>query len=77
MEKDFKKGMPVSWNSLEKVTKTTASGREKVDYDRVSRSGTIVGLETAGAGHNVPGYAIVQDDAGKKHDVDLTELTPA
>ena len=32
MEKDFKKGMPVTWNTLEKVVKKTASGRQKVDY---------------------------------------------
>ena len=28
------KGMPVTWNTLEKVVKKTASGREKVDYER-------------------------------------------
>jgi hypothetical protein len=77
MEQDFKKGMPVSWNSLEKVTKKTASGREKVDYERLPRSGEIIGLEVAPPGHNVPGYALVKDSDGKTHEVDLTELTPA
>ena len=42
MEKDFKKGMPVSWNTLEKVIKKTASGREKVDYKRVANNGYIM-----------------------------------
>ena len=77
MEKDFKKGMPVSWNTLEKVVKTTASGREKVDYERVSNEGYIMDMITAPSGHNEPGLAVVKDLDGKSHEVALTELTPA
>ena len=77
MEKDFKKGMPVSWNTLEKVIKKTASGREKVDYERVSNKGYIMDMITAPSGHNEPGLAVVKDLDGKSHEVALTELTPA
>lgn len=77
MEKDFKKGMPVSWNTLEKVIKKTASGREKVDYERVSNEGYIMDMITAPSGHNEPGLAVVKDLDGKSHEVALTELTPA
>jgi hypothetical protein len=77
MEKDFKKGMPVSWNTLEKVVKKTASGREKVDYERVSNKGYIMDMITAPSGHNEPGLAVVKDLDGKSHEVALTELTPA
>ncbi len=77
MEKDFKKGMAVSWNTLEKVVKKTASGREKVDYERVSNEGYIMDMITAPSGHNEPGLAVVQGLDGKSHEVALTELTPA
>ena len=77
MEQDFKKGMPVSWNTLEKVIKKTASGREKVDYERVSNKGYIMDMITAPSGHNEPGLAVVKDLDGKSHEVALTELTPA
>ena len=77
MEKDFKKGMPVTWNTLEKVVKKTASGREKVDYERVSNEGYIMDMITAPSGHNEPGLAVVKDLDGKSHEVALTELTPA
>jgi len=77
MEKDFKDGMTVSWTSLDKVIKKTASGREKVDYERVTHTGVIEGDPiVAGPGHNVPGYAIVRGEDGTTQDVDLTELTP-
>ena len=58
MEKDFKKGMPVTWNTLEKVVKKTASGREKVDYERVANKGYIMDLVRAPAGHHEPGLAV-------------------
>jgi len=76
MEKDFKKGMPVSWNTLEKVVKTTASGRKKVDYERVANKGYIMDLVRAPSGHNEPGLAIVKDLDGKSHEIAITELTP-
>ena len=76
MEKDFKKGMPVSWNTLEKVVKKTASGREKVDYERVANKGYIMDLVRAPLGHNEPGLAIVKDLDGNSHEIAITELTP-
>ena len=76
MEKDFKKGMAVSWNTLEKVVKKTASGREKVDYERVANNGHILDLVTAPLGHNEPGLAIVRDLDGNSHEIAITELTP-
>tara|TARA_R100000664_G_C2718071_1_gene112445 strand:+ start:328 stop:630 length:303 start_codon:yes stop_codon:yes gene_type:complete len=44
MERDFigKEGAKVGWNTLQKVIKTTASGREKVDYVRMPMEGEIV-----------------------------------
>jgi len=77
MEKDFRKGMPVSWNTLEKVVRTTASGREKVDYERVTNTGIIVGLNVAPPGHNEPGTAMVKVEGERiPVEVDLTELSP-
>ncbi len=77
MEKDFRKDMPVSWNTLEKVVRTTASGREKVDYERVTNTGIIVGLNVAPPGHNEPGTAMVKVEGERiPVEVDLTELSP-
>ena len=59
------------------MVKKTASGREKVDYERVSNKGYIMDMITAPSGHNEPGLAVVKDLAGKSHEVALTELTPA
>ena len=75
MEKDFKKGMPVSWNTLEKVVKKTASGREKVDYERRQNKGYIMDLIRSPRG-SVDGLA-VQDLDGNSQEIALTELTPA
>ena len=41
LEQDFKKGMRVTFNKLEKVVKTTASGKQKVDYVRMPMQGVI------------------------------------
>ena len=76
MEKDFKKGMPVTWNTLEKVIKKTASGREKVDYVRKENEGFIMDLVRAPAGHNEPGLAVVKDVDGNSQEIAITELTP-
>ena len=76
MEKDFKKGMPVTWNTLEKVVKKTASGREKVDYDRKQNKGYIMDLVRAPRGSVEPGLAIVKDLEGTSQEIALTELTP-
>tara|TARA_R100000995_G_C3484256_1_gene126174 strand:- start:2888 stop:4057 length:1170 start_codon:yes stop_codon:yes gene_type:complete len=79
MEKDFKKGMPVTWNTLEKVVKKTASGREKVDYERVSNKGYIMDDTTyrAKPGSAEPGLVIIKDLDGNSHTIAITELTPA
>ena len=76
MEQDFKPGMKVSWNTLQKVVKTTASGREKVDYVRMPMEGEIVNVEMDRYSAE-PGFAMVAV-AGQREPVmvDLTELSP-
>lgn len=78
-EGDFKKGMPVSWNTLEKVVKKTASGREKVDYVRKKNEGYIMDDTTyrAKPGSAEPGLVVVKDLEGNSHKIAITELTPA
>ena len=76
MEKDFKKGMPVTWNTLEKVTKKTASGREKVDYERKQNKGYVMDLIRAPRGSVEPGLAVVQELDCNSQEIALTELTP-
>jgi hypothetical protein len=76
MEKDFKRGMPVTWNTLEKVVKKTASGREKVDYERKQNKGYIMDLVRAPRGSVEPGLAVVKDLDGNSQEIALTELTP-
>tara|TARA_R100001510_G_C7635516_1_gene193759 strand:- start:49 stop:369 length:321 start_codon:yes stop_codon:yes gene_type:complete len=76
MEKDFKRGMPVTWNTLEKVIKKTASGREKVDYERKQNKGYIMDLVRAPRGSVEPGLAVVKDLDGNSQEIALTELTP-
>ena len=77
MEQDFKPGMPVQWSELKKVFKKTASGREKVDYERKENKGYIMDLVRAPAGHNEPGLAVVKDLDGNSQEIAITELTPA
>ena len=79
MEKDFKKGMPVTWNTLEKVVKKTASGREKVDYERKQNKGYIMDDTTyrAKPGSAEPGLVVIKDLDGNSHTIAITELTPA
>ena len=76
MEQDFKPGMKVNWNTLEKVIKKTASGREKVDYVRMPMEGEIVNVEMDRYSAE-PGFAMVAV-AGQREPVmvDLTELSP-
>ena len=76
MEKDFKRGMPVTWNTLEKVVKKTASGREKVDYERKQNKGYIMDLVRAPRGSVEPGLAVIKDLDGNSQEIALTELTP-
>ena len=74
MEQDFKPGMRVSWNTLEKVIKKTASGREKVDYVRMPMEGEIVSVEMDRYSAE-PGFAMVSTE-GKREPVmmPLTDL---
>lgn len=82
MQKDFKKGMRVSWNSLEKIvtTKVLPSGREKtkVNYDRVSHEGEIIDdcSFVADRASCEPGYVVIMGEDGNSHTVAITELTP-
>ncbi len=75
MERDFQPGRLVTWNVLAKVMKTTASGREKVDYERMTMTGEVVELITSGGA--AMGLAIVRDPDGNTHEVELSELTLA
>ena len=65
LEQDFKSGMRVSWNTLEKVIKKTASGREKVDYVRMPMEGEIVSVEMDRYSAE-PGFAMVSVDGERK-----------
>ena len=77
MEQDFKPGMKVNWNSLEKITKKTASGREKVDYVRMPMEGEIVKVEMDRYSAE-PGFAMVAVEGEREPVmVALTELDPA
>ena len=82
MEQDFKKGMRVTFNKLEKVvkTKTMPSGREKttVDYVRVPMEGVIVEKPMIDRTSAQPGYAVVKVD-GEPDTVTIriAELRPA
>lgn len=77
LEQDFKPGMRVAWNTLEKVVKTTASGREKVDYARVPNEGEIVSVEMDRYSAE-PGFAMVAvEGESKPVMVALTDLDPA
>jgi hypothetical protein len=76
MEQDFQPGMRVGWNSLEKVIKTTASGREKVDYVRMPNEGEIVSIEMDRYSAE-PGFAMVAIEGQREPVmVKLTELEP-
>ena len=69
-------GMKVGWNSLEKIIKKTASGREKVDYVRMPMEGEIVSIEMDRYSAE-PGFAMVAVEGEREPVmVDLTELLP-
>ena len=77
MEQDFQPGMRVNWNSLEKVIKKTASGREKVDYVRMPMEGEIVSVEMDRYSAE-PGFAMVAIEGSREPVmVALTDLDPA
>jgi hypothetical protein len=75
MEKDFQPGVEVTWNSLDKVEKTTASGKTKIDYERRQLKGTVKELISSGGKEG--GLAIVVDSDGKDHEVEVSELSAA
>ena len=79
MQKDFKKGMRVSWNTLEKVIKVTPGGRKKVDYDRVSHEGEIIDdcSFVADRASCEPGYMVIRGEDGNSYTVAISELSPA
>jgi hypothetical protein len=77
MERDFigKEGARVGWNTLQKVMKTTASGREKVDYVRTPMEGEIVEVVIDRTSIE-PGFAMVAVEGERQPVmVALTELT--
>ena len=77
MEQDFKPGMMVAWNSLEKVVKKTASGKEKVDYVRMPMEGKIISVEMDRYSAE-PGFAMVAVEGSREPVmVALTDLDPA
>jgi hypothetical protein len=75
MEADFKPGTMVNWNVLAKVVKTTSSGRQKVDYERMTMTGAVSELVRSGGA--VGGVAIVTDPDGNSHEVEISELSHA
>ena len=75
MEKDFQPGVEVTWNSLDKVEKTTASGKTKIDYERRQLKGTVKELISSGGKES--GVAIVMDPDGNSHEVEVSELSAA
>ena len=77
MEADFKPGTMVNWNVLAKVVKTTSSGRQKVDYDRMTMTGAVQELIRAPGASAVGGVAIILDPDGNSHEVEISELSHA
>ena len=75
MEADFTPGTMVNWNVLAKVVKTTSSGRQKVDYDRMTMTGAV--KELIRSGGDVGGVAIVVDPDGNSHEIEVSELSHA
>ena len=75
MEADFTPGTMVNWNVLAKVVKTTSSGRQKVDYERMTMTGAV--KELLRSGGDVGGVAIVVDPDGNSHEIEVSELSHA
>jgi hypothetical protein len=73
-ENDYKIGSRVSWNALERVEKSTATGRVKIDYARVSHSGEIIELYTS-VGAAAGSAAIMDDETSSTYELPLSELT--
>tara|TARA_R110000737_G_scaffold47113_1_gene66970 strand:- start:371 stop:661 length:291 start_codon:yes stop_codon:yes gene_type:complete len=75
MEADFQPGTMVNWNVLAKVVKTTSSGRQKVDYERMTMTGAV--KESIRSGGEPGGVVIVVDPDGNTHEVEISELSHA
>ena len=78
LEQDFKKGMRVTFNKLEKVVKTTASGKQKVDYVRMPMQGVITKEPDIDRFSAEPGFATVAVDGEPEEiTIRIAELRPA
>ena len=78
LEQDFKKGMRVTFNKLEKVVKTTASGKQKVDYVRMPMQGVITKKPDIDRFSAEPGFATVAVDGEPEEiTIRIAELRPA
>ena len=78
LEQDFKKGMRVTFNKLEKIVKTTASGKQKVDYVRMPMQGVITKDPDIDRFSAEPGFATVAVDGEPEEiTIRIAELRPA
>ena len=78
LDQDFKKGMRVTFNKLEKVVKTTASGKQKVDYVRMPMEGVITKEPDIDRFSAEPGFATVAVDGEPEEiTIRIAELRPA
>ena len=78
LEQDFKKGMRVTFNQLKKVVKTTASGKQKVDYVRMPMQGVITKDPDIDRFSAEPGFATVAVDGEPEEiTIRIAELRPA
>jgi|TARA_R110002126_G_scaffold34731_3_gene107308 hypothetical protein len=72
-ESRFKVGARVSWNTLKKVIKTSSTGRQKIDYDRVLNTG-VIDKRLESPGSTLPNV-MVKDEEGTSHEVEVADLT--
>ena len=78
LEQDFKKGMRVTFNKLEKVVRTTDSGKQKVDYVRMPMEGVITKEPDIDRFSAEPGFATVAVDGEPEEiTIRIAELRPA
>lgn len=78
LEQDFKEGMRVTFNKLEKIVKTTASGKQKVDYVRMPMQGVITKDPDIDRFSAEPGFATVAVDGEPEEiTIRIAELRPA
>ena len=78
LEQDFKKGMRVTFNQLKKIVKTTASGKQKVDYVRMPMQGVITKEPDIDRFSAEPGFATVAVDGEPEEiTIRIAELRPA